>query len=183
MKSKKGELMPAEDTPTKGEKPIEDKPAFEMNEEQQALFDKLTLLQQEIALNHLSGMNGIDSYMAAKSGKAKTKSSMENAASHALNHKNTKAFLESMKRGIVSDSIMSRVRMMEIQTKLSEFKESELNGLTLTQLTELKGAFDVKLKAMKQLAELAGYEAPKQIETIAKEELTPWDDIEVDVDG
>ena len=30
------------------------------------------------------------------------------------------------------------------------------------------------LAAMKQLAELAGYEAPKQIEVTAKEELTPW---------
>lgn len=30
------------------------------------------------------------------------------------------------------------------------------------------------LAAMKQLAELAGYEAPKQIEVVAKEELTPW---------
>lgn len=30
------------------------------------------------------------------------------------------------------------------------------------------------LAAMKQLAELAGYDAPKQIEVTAKEELTPW---------
>tara|TARA_R110000851_G_scaffold60415_2_gene139452 strand:- start:3911 stop:4531 length:621 start_codon:yes stop_codon:yes gene_type:complete len=30
------------------------------------------------------------------------------------------------------------------------------------------------LAAMKQLAELAGYEAPKQVEILAKEELTPW---------
>ena len=30
------------------------------------------------------------------------------------------------------------------------------------------------LAAMKQLAELAGYEAPKQIEVSSKDELTPW---------
>jgi phage terminase small subunit len=34
-----------------------------------------------------------------------------------------------------------------------------------------------RLQAMKQLAELAGYDAPKQIEVEGKESLTPWDSI------
>ncbi len=38
------------------------------------------------------------------------------------------------------------------------------------------------LAAMKQLAELAGYEAPKQIEVVAKEELTPWGAITAESD-
>ncbi len=50
------------------------------------------------------------------------------------------------------------------------------------------GKYGIKIKqhsplaAMKQLAELAGYEAPKQIEVVAKEELTPWGAITAESD-
>lgn len=40
-----------------------------------------------------------------------------------------------------------------------------------------------KLAAMKQLAELAGYEAPKQIEVTESESLTPWGSISASIDG
>jgi phage terminase small subunit len=50
---------------------------------------------------------------------------------------------------------------------------------TISEVTSgVAGWYRIKqhspLAAMKQLAELAGYEAPKQIEVTSKEELTPW---------
>ena len=63
------------------------------------------------------------------------------------------------------------------------FKNSEeLTSEKMSTISEVTsgvaGWYRIKqhspLAAMKQLAELAGYEAPKQIEVVAKEELTPW---------
>lgn len=57
---------------------------------------------------------------------------------------------------------------------------------TISELSAGKDGIKIKqhspLAAMKQLAELAGYEAPKQIEVANKEELTPWSSIESEVD-
>lgn len=153
-----------------------------MTPEQKALFDGLTTLQQEISLNSLSGMNDIDSYKASR-GKAKTIKTMEASVSEILSNPKVVSFIDAMKEVAVNNAIMSRERMMEIQTKLAEMDVSSTVDISLGSLTEYKAAFDIKLKAMKQLAELAGYEAPKQIEVANKEELTPWGEIEIDIDG
>ena len=70
------------------------------------------------------------------------------------------------------------------------FKESEeLTKEKMSIISEVSAGKDgIKIKqhsplaAMKQLAELAGYEAPKQIEVLAKEELTPWGNITAKAD-
>jgi phage terminase small subunit len=70
----------------------------------------------------------------------------------------------------------------EVEQSLWAIKESAYldpsKAASIAELTAGKDGFKIKqhspLVAMKQLAELAGYEAPKQVEVLAKEELTPW---------
>ena len=182
---------------------------FEINEEQAALFEKLTPLQKEIALNSISGMNDIDSYKAS-SGKAKTLRAMETSANQIMSNREVVAFIKSMANHIVNPAVMSRQEMTErlsiiargnlsdlidwseteeivegevIKQSAWRFKGSdELTKEKMATISEVTsgvaGWYRIKqhspLAAMKQLAELAGYEAPKQIELTAKEELTPW---------
>jgi phage terminase small subunit len=156
--------------------------AFKMSKEQKRLFDALTTLQQEVCLNSLSGMNDSDSYRNS-SGKAISEDTMRVVVSKMLTNANVIAFMDSMKETKVSSAIMSRERMMELLTKISDIDALALAQLSPEELTEVKGGFDVKLKAMKQLSELAGYDAPKQLEVTSKEELTPWDDLDAGIDG
>ncbi len=202
---------------------------FEMNEEQTALFEKLTPLQKEISLNSISGMNNIDAYKASK-GKAKTEKAMESSVSQILSNHKVAAFIKSMANHIVNPAIMTRNEMMErlsglARTNMSDLitwgvqgvlepqdinedgeeldpedfmdnqepqtvwvvKPSALQDPTkVASIAEVSAGKDgIKIKqhsplaAMKQLAELAGYEAPKQVEVTAKEELTPWGAITV----
>lgn len=182
---------------------------FEMNEEQEALFEKLTALQKEIALNNISGMNNIDSYKKS-SGKAKTEKAMGVSVAQILGNLSVKNFIKSMANHIVNPAVMSRQEMTE---RLSIIARGNLSDLidwseteevvegevikqsawrfkgsdelakdkmaTISEVTSgVAGWYRIKqhspLVAMKQLAELQGYEAPKQIEVTAKEELTPW---------
>jgi len=85
---------------------------IEMNKEQKSLFDALTTLQQEIALNSLSGMNDIDSYKNSN-GKAKTVTAMEAAVSKLLSNVKVVAFIDAMKAIAVNDAVMSRKEMLE----------------------------------------------------------------------
>ena len=139
---------------------------FKMNDEQKKLFDDLTRLQQQVALNSISGMSNIDSYKNSN-GKAKTQEAQEAGASEILRNPQVKAFVDSMKGDAVSDAVMSRQRMMELQTKIADIDSKSLDNMSLDELTEVRGALDVKLKAMKQLAELAGYDAPTKSEVKA----------------
>lgn len=193
---------------------------FEMNEEQQRLFEALTSLQKEISLNSISGMNDIDCYKNS-SGKAKTEKSMGVSVAQILGNLSVKAFISSMSNHIVNPAIMSRTEMLERLTGLARTNMSDLiewrtvtheaddddeesesdeqsiwaikesvhldpiKAASIAEVTAGKDGFKIKqhspLTAMKQLAELAGYEAPKQIEVLAKEELTPWGNISVGV--
>lgn len=134
---------------------------FKMTDEQKGLFDKLKPLQREVALNSISGMNDIDSYKAS-SGKAKTEKAMRVCVSQILANLNVKAFLDSMKAAAVSSAVMSRERMLEIHTQIAEIGTSQLDGMSLDELSEYKNALDIKLKAMNQLATLAGYNAAQK---------------------
>ena len=131
---------------------------FEMSEEQKSLFDALTTLQQQISLNSLSGMNDINAYKASD-GKAKTVKAMEASVCQILGHHRVVAFMESMKSDMVSDAIMTRERMLELQTKIADIGNIELEAIDLGSLNELKGALDIKLKAMNQIAEMQGYKS------------------------
>lgn len=190
------------------------KPQFEMSDEQQALFEALTPLQKEIALNSISGMNDIDSYKNS-SGKAKTLKAMEASVSAILSNLKVKAFVKSMANQIVNPAIMSRNEMMErlsglARTNMSDLITWGLQGDTeqttinedgeevypednpewqapqsvwvikpsalqdpmkvasIAEVTAGKEGFKIKqhspLAAMKQLAELAGYNEAQKIE-------------------
>lgn len=139
-----------------------------MTEEQKELFDNLTPLQQKVCTNSLSGMSNIDSYINA-GGKAKTKAAQEASASEILSHLKVKSFLDSMKHQAVNGAIMSREEMMRALSDLSRINVSDLLTSDISVLTEFKGGYDLKLKAslsaMAQLAKIAGYDAPQQVES------------------
>lgn len=137
--------------------------APKMTEEQKTLFNALTTLQQEISLNSLSGMNDIDSYKNS-SGKAEKENTMRATVSEILANPNVELFLDAMKESAVSDAIMSRTRMLELQTQIADIGNKELSLMSLGALNEFKGALDVKLKAMNQIADLVGYKAAKKTE-------------------
>lgn len=96
-----------------------------MTEEQKALFDALTPLQQKVATNVISGMSNIDAYKAA-GGKAKTQESAEASVSEILSHLKVKAFVDSMKEEAVNNAVMSRQEMLE-----------RLSGLARTNMADL----------------------------------------------
>ena len=144
------------------------KKQFEMTDEQKELFDALAPLSQKTCLNALSGDSNIDAYTNA-GGKGKTKAIKEASASRMLSNVKCVAFLDSMKATAVSDAVMSRDRMLELQTRIANIGNKEIDLMTLESLNELKGSLDVKLKAMNQIAELAGYKAA------SKHDLTSTD--------
>lgn len=142
------------------------KEQFEMTEEQKELFERLAPLQQKVAINVVSGMSDIDAYESA-GGKAKTKESARASVSQILTNLNVKAFVDSMKKSAVSSAIMSRQEMLERLSELANIDVSDLIKARPEELTEFKGGFDIKLKsalqAMKQLAELEGYNKPVEV--------------------
>lgn len=83
-----------------------------MNAEQQALFDKLTQLQQRMATNVLAGMSQRAAYVQA-GGKGKTETVIDSGASEILRNPQVKAFMDSMKVQAVSDAIMTREEAMK----------------------------------------------------------------------
>lgn len=133
-------------------------PDFKMTKEQKALFDALTVLQKKVCINSISGLSNIDSYIKA-GGKGKTQATKENSASQIFSKLEVKAFLDSMKAAAVSDAVMSRQRMLEDQTMIADIGRDRVPNMTLEELTEHKAAFDIKLKAHNQIADLAGYKA------------------------
>ena len=135
---------------------------IEMTKEQQALFNNLTTLQQEISLSSLSGMNDIDSYKAS-SGKAKTETAMRTSVGQILTNRDVVAFTDAMKAVAVSDAIMTRKQMLESLTALAKLSQEELQT-GIGALTELKGGFDVKMKAMDMIAKLQGYESASKLD-------------------
>lgn len=128
-----------------------------MNNEQKALFDALAPLCQKTCLNSLSGMSNIDAYEEA-GGKGKTKAIREASASRMLSNVKSKAFLDSMKAVVINDAIMTRTEMLEQLTKLAKLSGEEL-AKDVGALTELKGGFDVKMKAMDMISKIEGFEA------------------------
>ncbi len=140
-----------------------------MTDEQSELFNKLTPLQKEISLNSISGMNDIDAYKSSK-GKAKTELSMKVSVSQILSNLNVSSFIASMAHNTVNNAIMCRNEMLEDLTTIARVTTSNADNLTLETITDSKGGFDVALKAMKQLAELAGYDAPSKTDLTSSDE-------------
>ena len=131
---------------------------FKMTSEQKKLFDALTPLQQKVCTNIVSGMSNIDAFMAANK-KIKDRVTGEASVSRMLRDVKVKAFLDSMKAAAVTSAVMSRERMLELQSQIADIDSARVANMSLEELSELKGALDIKLKAMSQLADLAGYKA------------------------
>ncbi|QWX10253.1 terminase small subunit [Vibrio phage vB_VpP_BT-1011] len=170
-----------------------------MSDEQKELFEKLTPLQQKVAINVISGMSNIDSYRAA-GGKSTTQESAEACVSRMLSDAKVKSFVDSMKQEAVKGAVMSRQEMLERLSNLSRVNMSDLISwhtvqseddegnpieqsvwsikesaqmdpcvmASISEVTAGKEGFKIKqhspLAAMKQLADLAGYNETQKVE-------------------
>jgi len=115
---------------------------FEMDENQKSLFDKLTTLQQEIALNSISGMNDIDAYKNSK-GKAKTDTAMRTSVGQILINRDVVAFMDSMKPVVVNEAIMSRDEAMTILSKNARVKISDIATFSQVRVGEDEEGNDI----------------------------------------
>lgn len=115
---------------------------FKMTPEQKALFDDLTTLQQQIALNSLSGMSNIDSYRNSN-GKAKTDLAMEASCSQILNNLKVVKFLDTMKEVAVNNAIMSREEALEILSNNARVKVSDIATFSYVRIGEDEEGNDI----------------------------------------
>lgn len=83
-----------------------------MTPEQQLLFDKLTKLQQRVAINVIAGMTQRQAYYAA-GGTAKSDESADSAVHTMLSNVQVSTFIDSMQLQAVSDAIMTRKEAMK----------------------------------------------------------------------
>lgn len=96
-----------------------------MNNEQKALFDRLTQLQQRVAVNVLSGMTQRQAYYEA-GGTAENDKAADAIASRMLSDARVIAFMDAMKLEAVSNAVMSRQEALE---KLSNLARTDLKDL------------------------------------------------------
>lgn len=171
-----------------------------LTEEQKALFDALTKLQQRFVTNLLEGKNQTEAYKAS-GGKAKTDDTARAQASRMKTFDNVQAFLKSVQYEAVNEAIMTYEEAMErlsvmgrtsiadlatfgtqvvgedddgnpVAQSVWSFKNaSELKPEQMAAISELTAGKDgLKIKlhdpkaAIKQLAEMRGWEAPKKTE-------------------
>ena len=187
-----------------------------MTDEQKALFDGMTTLQQRMATNTLLGMSPAEAHKAS-GGRCKNEDHRYDLAFQILVKPSVKSFLDSFKQQAVSKAIMGRDEMLERLTTLAranmkdmvDFSTVELTGPegepvkqsvwsfkdsldqddacmeSISELATSKEGLKVKLhsplSAMKQLAEMEGFNAPVKVE-VSDAELTPWADIKSGVD-
>ncbi|MBU9819933.1 terminase small subunit [Rahnella sp. BCC 1045] len=171
-----------------------------LTDEQKALFDALTKLQQKFVTQLLNGKNQTDAYKAA-GGKAKTDESARASASQILTNVNVQAFLKCIQYEAVNEAIMTYEEAMERLSVMGRTSIADLatfgtqvvgedddgNPVTqsvwsfknanelkpeqmaaISELTAGKDGLKIKLHdpkaAIKQLAEMRGWEAPKKTE-------------------
>lgn len=96
-----------------------------MTQDQKALFDRLTQLQQRVATNVLAGMTQRQAYYAA-GGKAETDESADSSSCEILRNLQVVEFMDAMKVQAVNNAIMTRQEAME---RLSSFARTDLKDL------------------------------------------------------
>lgn len=106
----------------------------ELTEEQLAMFNALTNLQQKVCLKSLEGLNDIESYKQS-GGTAKNDNTAAATVSTMLSNVKVAAFLTSMKEGRLTDLIMSREEMLERLTLLSRTSMSDVVDISTDVLT------------------------------------------------
>lgn len=153
-----------------------------ITKEQLRYFDNLTDLQKRYALNFLSGMSKVDAYVKAANRTGKESlSTLTSSATNMHYRLQVQQFLKTFERGVIeqmAEIIMTREEMaLELQkmakatvtmddlkdsTNLCEFVSEvirESDGTIRYKLTTGKDRRD----AMKQLAELMGYNKPQEV--------------------
>lgn len=136
-----------------------------MTEDQKALFDQLTKLQQRVALNSLAGMSNRAAYIEA-GGTAEGENSIDASASEILSNLKVKDFMDAMNEEAVSKAVMTRQEMLERLSNLArvdmkdlvEFGEYELgeeDGEPVIQTTwKIKDSARQSPATMASIAEL-----------------------------
>ena len=89
----------------------------DMTEAQRVLYEMLTPLKRQVALNSFMGMSNIEAYRNS-CGKAKTQPAMSAGACEILSDPNVKAFLSLMNQSVLSEAVMTRQEMLEELTTL-----------------------------------------------------------------
>jgi len=163
--------------------------AVVLTKEQIEAFEGLTKLQQNVALKRLSGMAPSEAYIAG-GGKAKTESTAAVCAHEILNNPNVSSFINSfdkMSEEKIASAIMGRDEMLE---RLSEMARVELSLADITNPENIKHVSEVtigpegaiyKMKAsadrraaMKQLADLLGYNKAQEINITVTKKLSDF---------
>lgn len=143
---------------------------IKMTDEQKALFDKLTTLQQEVALNAVSGMSDIDCYRKS-SGKAVSDSAQRASVSEILANHNVSSFINSVRSVVIEKALCTTediVRRLLIESEyVGEGASHAARISALKALSNYTGGFDANTK---------------KIEISAGEELTPWGAIAIEID-
>lgn len=96
-----------------------------MTNDQKALFDKLTQLQQRVATNVLAGMSQRQAYYEAGGG-ASNDVSADSTVYELLSNPQVVAFMDAMKIQAVSNAVMTRQEALE---RLSGFARTDLKDL------------------------------------------------------
>lgn len=104
-----------------------------MTPEQKALFDRMTQLQQRVAINVLAGMSQRQAYYAA-GGSATSDESADATVSALLSNPKVSEFMDSMKMQAVSDAVMSRQEALE---KLSILGRTDLKDIVRFETKEI----------------------------------------------
>jgi phage terminase small subunit len=115
---------------------------FEMNEEQEALFDKLTKLQRAMALNDIAGMKPAENHKEA-GGTCKNESDRRKLASEILTNHDVVAFLDSIKGIAVNDAVMSRDEALKILSNNARVKVSDIATFSYVCLGEDEEGQDI----------------------------------------
>ena len=123
-------------------------------------FLNLSVLKQDIAIGHLSGMTHLDSYNTSK-GKAKTDKAKIAGASEILSNPDVIAFCDHARADKLSGAIMGRDEALEKLTGMAR-----LDANVVAQF-EAIAPVDVN-RSIKQLSDMQGWDSAKKHEVTGK---------------
>lgn len=106
-----------------------------LTENQKALFDALTKLQQRFVANLLEGKNQTEAYKVA-GGKAKTDDSARAQASRMATFDNVQAFLKSVQYEAINEAIMTRAEALERLSKMGRTSLTDIAEFRNSQIGE-----------------------------------------------
>lgn len=133
----------------------------ELTDEQKALFDQLTGLQQKTCINALNGMSQREAYKAA-GGKSKNDDTADQVASVMFANTKVRAFMDSMLHAAVSSAVLTRQEAMELLSDLARTSMTDLVEYGSYELGEdqngnpiIQSAWKIKDSAMQDPRKMA----------------------------